>query len=347
MTAPKGALERPGQHPRTVRCGSCRGGDHDGHQGGRSCPCWCDRPAQVGKEDLVVDRVAGGLLGLCVGDALGATCEFMSSGEIAKWVGRHTEVTGGGFFKWEPGQGTDDSDMAMAIARAYAAGYSLEGVAEGFLAWYRGLPRDIGGTTAAALSLLARGASPKETGRADERSAANGGLMRCIATGLVRPSTSLRHQEAQEISAITHAERRCLQAVTAYSDLVNHLVEGASPAEALSWALTETPLDDDVGGVLERAPEAAAGELDTSGYVLGTLGVAVWSLFSGLGFEEALITVVNLGGDADTTGAVAGGLLGAHYGAAAVPTRWAQAISYGPEVMAVVPALCELRLSAE
>jgi len=61
--------------------------------------------------------------------------------------------------------------------------------------------------------------------------------------------------------------------------------------------------------VLEWAPEAAASDLDTSGYVLGTLGVGVWALFSGLGFEEALIAVVNLGGDADTTGAVAGGLL--------------------------------------
>jgi ADP-ribosyl-[dinitrogen reductase] hydrolase len=271
----------------------------------------------------------------------------MSPIEISKWVGRHTEITGGGFFKWEPGQGTDDSDVAMAVARAYAAGYRLERVAEGFLAWYKGRPKDVGGTTASALSLLARGASPRETGRDDEQSAANGGLMRCVVTGLVRPMTTVRRQEAQEISAITHAERRCLQAVTAHCDLVNHLVEGASPAEAVSWALEETPLDDDVAGVLERASEAAVDELDTSGYVLGTLGVAVWALFSGLGFEEALITVVNLGGDADTTGAVAGGLLGAHYGASAVPERWAQRISYGPEVVSVVPALCELRLGAE
>jgi ADP-ribosyl-[dinitrogen reductase] hydrolase len=153
----------------------------------------------------------------------------------------------------------------------------------------------------------------------------------------------VRRQEAQEISAITHSERRCLQAVTAYCDLTNHLVEGASPAAALSWALDETPLDDDVAGVLEWAPGAASGDLDTSGYVLGTLGVAVWALSSGLGFEEALIAVVNLGGDADTTGAVAGGLLGAYYGAAAVPLRWRGAVAYGPAVMSLVPSLCELR----
>jgi hypothetical protein len=56
--------------------------------------------------------------------------------------------------------------------------------------------------------------------------------------------------------------------------------------------------------------------------------------------------VVNLGGDADTTGAVAGGLLGAHYGATAVPARWAGALAYGPEVMSLAPSLCELRVGA-
>ena len=98
--------------------------------------------------------------------------------------------------------------------------------------------------------------------------------------------------------------------------------------------------------MLKWAQVAAAGDLDTSGYVLGTLGVAVWALFSGLGFEEALITVVNLGGDADTTGAVAGALLGAHYGADAVPARWVRALAYGPEVMSLAPSLCDLRVGA-
>jgi ADP-ribosyl-[dinitrogen reductase] hydrolase len=338
-----GARSHGGQD---LRCSTCRTGEHHSHKVDCTCPCWCGQPTGANGADRVGDRVAGGLLGLCVGDALGATTEFMSPSEIARRLGRHTEITGGGLFKWAPGQGTDDSDMAMAVARAYVAGYSLERVSEGFLAWYRGRPKDVGGTTAAALSLLEKGASPRKTGRDDERSAANGGLMRCVVTGLVRPVAELRRQEAREISAITHSERRCLQAVTAHCDLTNHLLEGASPADALGWVLAETPLDDDVAGVLDWAPGAAAGDLDTSGYVLGTLGVGVWALFSGLGFEEALIAVVNLGGDADTTGAVAGGLLGAHYGAAAVPVRWAGAVAYGHEVMSLAPSLYELRFGS-
>ncbi|MGH9068340.1 MAG: ADP-ribosylglycohydrolase family protein, partial [Acidimicrobiales bacterium] len=128
----------------------------------------------------IADRIAGGLFGLCVGDALGATCEFLSPAEIARRHGRHTEIIGGGSFGWRPGQGTDDSDMAMVIARAYAEGYSLEAVAKGFVSWYRSNPRDIGGTTATALTKLAHGENPRRSGATHDRSAANGSLMRAV-----------------------------------------------------------------------------------------------------------------------------------------------------------------------
>ena len=69
----------------------------------------------------------------------------MTAEQIASRLGRHTEITGGGAFGWAPGEGTDDSDMAIAVARAYAQGYSLEAVAEGFLAWYHKRPRTSAG----------------------------------------------------------------------------------------------------------------------------------------------------------------------------------------------------------
>jgi ADP-ribosyl-[dinitrogen reductase] hydrolase len=199
----------------------------------------------------------------------------MTRTEIARSLGRHTEIVGGGPFGWAPGEGTDDSDLAVALARAYQRGYSLEEVAARFVAWYRSGPRDIGGTTARALRLVAGGADPRVSGQRHERSAANGGLMRAVATGLVRRRTATRRLEAAEVSSITHAERRCVQAAVAYCDLVSHLVE-----------------------------------------------------------------VVNLGGDADTTGAVAGGLLGAYHGASSIPLRWKSALHYGPELTdSLVPAM--------
>jgi len=205
------------------RCEPCRTGCHCRWEPA-VCGCWCTGDTdQSGWNTATADRVAGGLWGLCVGDALGATCEFMRPAEIVARLGRHTEIVGGGVFGWAAGQGTDDSDLAVALARAYAQDYSLERVATGFLGWYRSRPRDIGGTTAAALRSLDGGADPHRSGRSDERSAANGGLMRAVATGLARPGAEERRTEAAEVSAITHAERRCIQAAIAYCDLVNHL----------------------------------------------------------------------------------------------------------------------------
>ena len=108
-------------------------------------------PTRVAGADTVLDRLQGGLLGVAVGDALGATLEFAPP-QPADAL--HTEISGGGVFGWIPGAPTDDTDLTMAVAEAYAAGFSLEGVADRFLAWYQAGPKDVGGTTAAALRRL-------------------------------------------------------------------------------------------------------------------------------------------------------------------------------------------------
>jgi ADP-ribosyl-[dinitrogen reductase] hydrolase len=297
--------------------------------------------ARVGLDE----RVAGGLLGLAVGDALGSTVEFLPAAAIRRRYGRHTEITGGGAFGWRPGQGTDDTDLAYAVALAYAEGYSLEQVAHGFLSWYRGRPRDVGGTTAAALAEMARGTDPALCGHrvAGPRSAGNGSLMRCMATGLVRAATSERRMEAVAISALTHADRRCTQACAVYCDLVSLLVEGAAPAEAVEAVLASSPMGDDVAEAVAAAAGLSAAELDPSGYVLATLQVGVWALQQLRPLEDVLVDVVNLGGDADTTGAVAGGLLGVRDGAGAIPERWLDALEYRAPLQSLVPRLVALR----
>ncbi len=224
------------------------------------------------------DRIAGGLLGLAAGDALGATVEFLAPAAIVRRYGRHRHICGGGAFDWRPGQGTDDTDMAYAVARAYAEGYSLDRVARGFLDWYQGRPRDVGGTTAAALGELARGADPALSGHLVEgraMSAGNGSLMRCLATGLVRTDASQRRTEAVAISAVTHADRRCTQACVVYCDLAALLLVEATPAEAVEAVLASSPMGDDVAHAVASAAGLAAEDLDTSGYVLASLQVGV------------------------------------------------------------------------
>ena len=154
------------------------------------------------------DRVAGALLGLAAGDALGATVEFLSPAEIRR-RGRHNEICGGGVSGWRVGQGTDDTDLAYAIARTYVEGYSLARAADHFLAWHARGPRDVGGTTAASLRQLRITGCPELSGFAvasKPNNAGNGSLMRCLATGLARCDPEARRSEAADLSAITHAD---------------------------------------------------------------------------------------------------------------------------------------------
>jgi ADP-ribosyl-[dinitrogen reductase] hydrolase len=305
-------------------------------------------PSSHGRERMTVnERVAGGLLGVAVGDALGATLEF---GPPRPPGLEHTEITGGGPFGWRPGEPTDDTDLTIAVAEAYAGGFSVGAVADRFLAWYARGPRDVGGTTASALRIYRATGNPHTSGRGDDRSAANGSLMRTIAVGLARPDAHTRRHEAAAVSAITHAEPRCLAACVAYCDIVDALVRGVDPDQALEATIAagrRSGMLPQVLEVLERAPTLSAGQLDTSGYVLGTLGIGVWALTRPVGFEAALTAVVNLGGDADTTGAVAGGLLGVRNGSGGIPERWTTAVLAGPRMRQLAGHLTALRRSGE
>ncbi len=118
----------------------------------------------------VSDAIAGGLLGVAAGDALGAPVEFMSPEEIRSQHGVHREITGGGRLRWRVGQGTDDTDLT----------------------WAAGNPPDIGVTTRNALRNLKQHGDPTTSGLTDEHYCGNGSLMRAIPTGLVRSDAVVR-----------------------------------------------------------------------------------------------------------------------------------------------------------
>ena len=300
-------------------------------------------------------RVAGALLGHAAGDALGATTEFLARDEVRRrWPDGHRDITGGGVFGWRPGEGTDDTDLTWAVLDAYLDddGFSLEAAAGRMLAWYEAGPRDVGGTTAAALSAYRANRDPRTSGAAvadRAMSAGNGSLMRALPTGLVRADPAQRTAEAGELSAVTHADRRCVDACVAYCDFASHLLDDVEPLDAVTDVIDHSPIGIDVRQALADAADAnlTADKLDTSGYVLATLQVATWAVCQPGTFEDVLIEIVNLGGDADTTGAVAGGLLGAHHGAAAIPTRWVERLEYRERILVSAPMLAELRAGSE
>lgn len=296
------------------------------------------------------DRVLGGLLGVACGDALGATVEFLTPGAIQQRYGVHRSIIGGGSLRWRPGQATDDTDQTLAVAQAYVAadGYSLNAVAARLRAWYHGNPVDVGGLTALALSDLGAYYEPRESGRValdqsgKRGGAGNGSLMRALPTALVGSSRKNRLLEAREISAITHADRRCVTACQAYVELAALLLAGTPVVEALgqvnrlarrrNWPTA-------VRNALYVDPTLPAWRLCTGGYVVDSLRCAVWALQQDTSPEATLIALVNQGSDADTTGAIAGGLLGVRHGVDAWPSRWVERLEARRELVHVAARL--------
>lgn len=289
--------------------------------------------------DTPHDHALGALLGVAAGDSLGATLEFTSPnlGEPL------TDIVGGGAFGWRPGQPTDDTDLTVAVVRGYLdpTPTLIDAVATHFVAWYNAGPSDIGGTTSAAMRRLCDGTPPQSSGGTSDRTAANGSLMRCIATGVARSDATIRREESAAISAITHAEQRCVDACVAYNDVVAALIDGATPTEAVTSAHQQGQ----VTAVFERALADPQRPIpwEGGGYVLTALDIALWGLLRRDTAEQSLIEVVNMGGDADTNGAIAGGLLGARDGASALPDRWLDTLEVRDELTNAVDGLLALR----
>ena len=267
------------------------------------------------------DAIVGGLLGVAAGDAFGATVDFMTPEEIQEKHGVHREIIGGGHFGWRPGQGTDDTDLTWAVVRGYLETDgvdSLHGIAPAFLVWLDTNPRDVGGTTRAALLRLRESGDPTTSGLTHERSCGNGSLMRALPTALIRSDAERRRAESAQISAITHAHPRCIDSCIAHNEMAAVLLEGAHPSEAIARAQV-LDLHPDVQGALEVAANRSVTSLSTEGYVIDSLRCSTWSIQQPESLEDVLVALVHRGGDADTTCAIAGGLLGIIHGEASIP----------------------------
>ena len=336
--------------------------------------------AMADEQSLIEDRIAGALLGVTVGDCLGAPLEFKSPDAIKQQWGEHRDIEGTGTFGHPPGVGTDDSDLTFAVARAYRDGFSLEKVADNFISWKRSGPRDVGGATAGGIARLMElrrrsGSELTSAGGTSDRSCGNGSLMRTVAVGLGATDPDQCRKDARDVSALTHAHERCQKACEIYSDLVFRLVRSADPNDSLidafrsalddaserwcneseeDWVRAEhfeeeppydmSPEAEEVINAFSAGweaheysdpndPLAGLDDLKTTGYVLDGLALSAWALSRSLevGPEQALIDVVNRGGDADTNGAIVGGILGAAWGTEAWPERWVDKVDYANE----------------
>ncbi len=278
----------------------------------------------------MLDNFRGCVLGLACGDALGATLEFKERDWIKTNHGELRDMVGGGWLHLAPGETTDDTHMAMDMLQSIVEHGDVrpDDIAARFLAWRRSGPKDIGSLTSASLGFLAGGASWQDAGKmawdaSGGEAAGNGGVMRCAPIGLFRyANIPALIEESRQTCLITHYDPRCQESCVAVNWMIAELVQGHDPTlEALSAVVTHGELLDALRST-DGATTAQMAALAKGGYTISTLAVAYWALRTYDSYEEGVVKVVNLGGDADTTGAVTGALLGAKYGAAAIPGRW-------------------------
>lgn len=289
----------------------------------------------------MLDQFRGCLLGLAVGDALGAPVEFVDAAEIALRYGKLTEMAGGGWLELKPGQVTDDTQMMLCVLESYCAcaGFDPHDVADRLLAWYRAGPVDVGNMTRDACENLLFGYNFERAGR-DAWEArppgmrmGNGSLARAAPTGLFRYPDNMRLiGESRVISGITHYDERCKLSCVALNLAIQHLL--LVGVDGLLDELIEyvEPRNTVIGYALRAIPTLRPSELRTSGYVVDTLQSALWAAIYCDEFEEGLVLLVNRGGDADTVGAVAGALLGTRFGIDAIPRRWLEPLENREQV---------------
>ncbi|MET7365033.1 ADP-ribosylglycohydrolase family protein [Streptomyces sp. NPDC005566] len=289
------------------------------------------------------DRAAGAVVGSAAGDALGAPFEFGAPGVFgARFPDGVGTLCGGG--GWDPGEATDDTQMAVLVGESLLenGGLELPDIFERFRRWAAGEPKDIGLQTEDVLT----SGDPWDTAAAlhfqiNAHAAGNGSLMRATTSAVyfARQGRAATMYAARRIAALTHGDRAAWEGTAVFHELVRVALDGDDPLAAVPGALAEVHDDHRDRWAAVLAPDWHPDDAtEFNGAVWPCLGTALWALRTTSGFEGALAAAVDVGGDTDTVAAVTGGLAGAVYGLGAVPERWTRTLhvplpGYGDRVL--------------
>jgi ADP-ribosyl-[dinitrogen reductase] hydrolase len=287
-------------------------------------------------EQVMNNRRRATLVGLAVGDALGAAVEFSRPGSFAPVTGYRS----GGPHRLRAGEWTDDTSMALALADSIASvGWDLNDQASRYVEWWKtgkysvnGRCFDIGITTRSALSKFVAGKDALTSGSRSENASGNGSIMRLASVPirfvhLFPDQADELARLAEESSLPTHASAQCVSACRYLANVLAALMQGEDRDKVLApdWKTLRQlndnqPLHPLIHGVAQgsfrqKQPPAIQG----SGWVVQSLEASLWAFHDANTFEEAILRAVNLGDDADTTGAICGQLAGAYWGESNIP----------------------------
>ena len=301
------------------------------------------------------DRYRGCLLGLAAGDALGTTLEFRPPGTFEPI----DDMVGGGPFGLEPGQWTDDTSLALCLAESLIerCGFDAQDQMRRYLRWHdhghlssTGRCFDIGNTTFDALETFRR-TGALFAGSENPRAAGNGSLMRLAPVPMffaANPGEAI--DRAAESSRTTHGASEAVDACRYFAGLLVSALAGADKDTLLEPNHTPVQGSWEQAPLTERIATVAAGSFKRgdsrairgTGYVVKSLEAALWAFHESTSFRDGALLAVNLGDDADTTGAIYGQIAGAHYGADAIPQAWRERLTMSERIVAIADGLHEL-----
>jgi ADP-ribosyl-[dinitrogen reductase] hydrolase len=293
----------------------------------------------------MVDRAVGVVLGSAAGDAMGAPYEFGAADPEAP-----CQLEGGGAFDWEPGEWTDDTQMALAVLSVLAEGSTdTEAMGRAMVRWYESGPVDVGNQTSAVLGAAASlgiGASAAALAyqAQNPESAGNGALMRTGPVALAHlGDRDAVAALAASVASLTHPHVASIEACVLWSLAIEQAVMTSSEDEVFDWRSTMMAGLDHIDTArralwrsrIEEAHGRDPASCANNGWVIGAFKAAYATITSmpvpehsdgGGHLADALRLASRSGGDTDTVAAIAGSLLGARWGASAVPPSWRQVL---------------------
>ncbi len=290
-------------------------------------------------EIALIDRYRGAMLGLACGDAVGCTVEFCPRDRFLP----RTDMTGGGKFRLNPGEWTDDTSMALCLGESLVdkQGHDPQDQMTRYSHWFstgepgpKSKPIGIGKTVLQALFRFRKDGNPY-AGDSNPRTAGNGALMRLVPVVLAYFPNHAKVLEYAKLSTITtHAADECVQTSTSLAEVLFRLLSGESKQVVQSiipgW---------------QDLPNMPSSEIKGTGYAPESLRAAVWAFLSTETFEQAILAAVNLGDDADTTAAICGQMAGAYYGVQAIPEHWRAKLFMKDRISELADRLYELSVS--
>ncbi len=292
---------------------------------------------------MTTDRARGALLGLAIGDALGAQHEFDPRGA------KVDRFTGGGPWDLKPGQWTDDTSMALCLALSLIErkGFDANDQMARYVQWYKhgymsstGECFDIGGTTRRALDRYIETGDPWQ-GRSHPTNQANGCIMRLvpIPMWLHAETESAVTYYSRKSALTTHGGPQCTHATDLFGLMLHAALNGKSKREILAMGAGSHYCDEVYAIAQGEYMKKLEGEIRGTGYVIDCLEAALWCFEKTDSFDAAIKRAIYLGDDTDTTAAVCGQLAGAFYGIDGIPFRWKIGVHQGKMIVGLADQL--------